>query len=348
VGSDAVTFWMGLWRDVHHEDPMYLRLPAGVDTRGWEPMHEGLLDSLQRQEGHNRPTEDDYENDYEFTWDAFTLNIPLWRLLLEPFAGRPNLRYLEIGVAEGRSLLWVLDWALTHPTSRATGIDPFMAAGHEERLRENLEKSSGPEKVELIKGFSRDVLPELEPESYDIIYIDGSHLADDVLLDAVYTWRLLRKGGLVIHDDYMQKFDQPPETHPVVAIDAFVTAMRNTVEVLHRGHQLVLRKLPLEVPGLCWNRNPCVRIGNYFYAWETRRLLEVGTQKEILLSEGEQAVLQEILRSRRIGAEAELVLEEDIAALRARSPEEFARLAKLLDLKVTSPAAPLNAPGSDG
>jgi predicted O-methyltransferase YrrM len=340
--NDPVAYWMSVWGKTHPLDPMYLRLPVGVDTRGWDLMHEGFIDSLGNQKGFNRPARDNYERDYDFSWDVFTLNIPLWRTLLEPFAGKPNVRYLEIGVAEGRSLLWVLDNILTHPTSRATGIDPFMVAGHEARLRANIEKSSGPEKTRLIKGFSQDVLPDLEPDSYDIIYIDGSHLAGDVMFDSVYTWRLLRDGGLVIHDDY-NAGTKPAETQALIAIDMFITGRRNTAQVLHRGHQVVLRKLPLDLPEFCWNRDPCLRIGNYLYAWNSDRLLEVGTEKLTPLSESEQTVVKGILRSRRIGAEAELVLEQDIAALRSQFPKEFARLATLLDLRVSSPPAPRDA-----
>jgi hypothetical protein len=82
-----------------------------------------------------------------------------------------------------------------------------------------------------------------------------------------------------------------------------------------------------------------LRVGNYLYAWNSNRLLEVGTEKAIPLSKTERSVLQEILRSRRIGAEAELVLEEDIAALRSRFPGAFERLATLLDLRISSPPA---------
>ena len=192
------------------------------------------------------------------------------------------------------------------------------------------------ERVEVIKGFSQDVLPELEPQSYDLIYIDGSHLAGDVLFDSVYTWRLLRDGGLVIHDDYMWKFedDVPPDMRPLVAVDAFITGRRNTIEVVHRGRQLILRKRSLELPDFCWNKDPCLRIGNYLYAWNSRKLLEIGTGKSVPLTKTERAVLKGILRSRRIGADAELVLEEDIREIRSQFPEEFERLATRLDLNL--------------
>ena len=277
-----------------------------------------------------------YKENYVFSWNTFTWNIPLWRSVLASFAGKPNLRYLEIGISEGRAAFWILENILYHPTSRATGIDPFTVERHEKSLYDNLEKFGKPEKLRIIKGFSQDVLPGLEPDSYDIIYIDGSHLAGDVLFDAVDTWRLLKVGGVVIHDDYMWHYGRrtPAEMRPLIAIDAFITGMRNTVEVIHRGNQLILRKLKQELPEFCWNRDPCARIGNHFYAWKSQRMFEIGNEEPIELTEEEHEVVKEILRSRRFGAEADRILPEDIAPLRSRHPKEFERIRVLLDLDI--------------
>ena len=49
---------------------------------------------------------------------------------------------------------------------------------------------------------SQVVLRRLPLETYDIIYIDGSHATSDVLEDAVLSYRLLKPGGLLIFDDY--------------------------------------------------------------------------------------------------------------------------------------------------
>ena len=46
------------------------------------------------------------------------------------------------------------------------------------------------------------VLRRLPLESFDIIYIDGSHAVNDVLEDAVLSFRLLKPEGILIFDDY--------------------------------------------------------------------------------------------------------------------------------------------------
>ena len=48
-----------------------------------------------------------YKKQYRFSEDWFTNNIPVWQSMLERFKGKENLRYLEIGVFEGRSAIWM-------------------------------------------------------------------------------------------------------------------------------------------------------------------------------------------------------------------------------------------------
>ena len=68
-----------------------------------------------------------YLKKYEFSTDWFTNQnrIPLWEKMLRPFKGKPDIHYLEVGVYEGRSAIWMLENILTHPSSTLTGIDIF-------------------------------------------------------------------------------------------------------------------------------------------------------------------------------------------------------------------------------
>jgi len=59
------------------------------------------------------------------------------------------------------------------------------------------------DKITILKGFSDDVLPNLEKESFDIIYIDGDHTAEAAFKDGVNSFPLLKKGGIMIFDDYL-------------------------------------------------------------------------------------------------------------------------------------------------
>jgi len=166
---------------------------------------------------------------------------------LMPLAGQP-LRYLEIGVFEGRSSRWMLENVLTHEDSRLTGIDAWPIAGDpfETRARENLQGHAS--KVELHKGEAGDVLrdPRFERESFDVIYIDGDHRALPVLTDSVLTWPLLKVGGLCIWDDYRWKRAPwkraPRHERPGDAVDAFLQAIQGRHEVVFKNYQLGVRK----------------------------------------------------------------------------------------------------------
>ena len=190
-----------------------------------------------------------YKKDYRFTTDWFSHNVSLWGTVLKEFQGKPNVNYLEIGSWEGRSLLWVLDNILTDPTSRLTAIDPLMddpgwpdSKDIKGTLFSNIKLSGQEARVNVIVGFSQIELRKLPLESYDIIYVDGSHTAPDTLEDLVLSFRLLKPGGILIMDDYQhypltQTFDRPK-----FAMDAFHACFRGQVEVLNLGWQVVLKK----------------------------------------------------------------------------------------------------------
>ena len=263
----------------------------------------------------------DYLRDYQFEEDWFTHNIPLWGALLESHAGRPGVRYLEVGLWEGRSLFWMLDRILTHPSARATGIDIAISA----TLLDNLERSGTADRVTLIEGSSQLELRKLPPASQDIVYIDGSHTAADVLEDMVLAWRLLEPGGLMILDDYRWKgFTDPArpalpdELLPGLAIDAFVSANRNYVEVVLKGYQMVLKKRDFGCPT---GESKCSSLGDHAYDWLEQKLYLAGS--EVPLSDAEREIVQALIRSKqgdglRLALAAELHDSAEFRALNTR------------------------------
>lgn len=187
-----------------------------------------------------------YRKEYEFTGDYFTVHLPCWKEVLDPYKGKSNVNYLEIGVYEGGSLLWMLENILTADTARATAIDIF-AGSYKDTYFKNVELSGFADKVTTIAQASQIALRGLPLESFDLIYIDGSHFKNDVLEDAVLSWRLLKKGGLMIFDDYREAdaCDQMPGKFrcPKMAIDPFVQCFEAQCEVIHNEWQLIIRKL---------------------------------------------------------------------------------------------------------
>ena len=165
-----------------------------------------------------------------------------WMKHLGSLAGKPNLRFLEVGSFEGGSAVWFLENILTHPTSTITCIDPFLRAGSEALFDHNTRIAASDSKVTKIKGRSEAVMAELEADAYDAIYIDGAHFAQNVLMDAAAGWRLLKPGGIMIFDDYQWRRDLPAPRRPQMAIDLFLDVLNPPHIVLHKEYQVIIRK----------------------------------------------------------------------------------------------------------
>jgi len=243
---------------------------------------------------------------YRFTQDWF-VGKTTWPDLLAEYCDKPNVRYLEIGVFEGRSLFWMLNNVLTGDGATAVAVDLF-EPGYENTFIENLRLSGKADRVRTLKGRSESVLHTLPAHSFDIIFIDGSHAARDVLTDAVQGWLLLADNGLMIMDDYANEKPRdefmtlsriPDELKPRVAIDAFVTAFRGELDVVQRDFQLVVRKrAPACRDWVCSSGQ------NWFYDWAQRRLFKRMTQEPIPLTEEQRGELEFVLATMPFGATA--------------------------------------------
>ena len=194
---------------------------------------------------------------YQFTQDWFSWNIPVWQHYLKKFIAQPNIKLLEIGSWEGRSSCWLLDNVLTHPSSRITCIDTFEGSFEhtevfkfadtylqslEARFDFNINQASASERVHKLIGKSNEILRTLPLNTYDIAYIDGSHIASDVLEDAVLVWKLVKIGGLIIFDDYPFSFSEKPLWNTSVAVDAFLTIFSDKLQLTHKAYQVIIEK----------------------------------------------------------------------------------------------------------
>jgi predicted O-methyltransferase YrrM len=173
----------------------------------------------------------------------------VWESALAPYKGKPGVNYLEVGLYEGRSALWMLENVLTDPTSRLTGIEIFDGE-LKQGFFDNLRRSGAEDRATVITEPSQFAMRNLPLESFDIVYIDGSHATADVLEDAVLSYRLLKPGGVLIFDDYREAgaLGQGPLTRdktsdfPKAAIDRFVQCFEDSLRVMHNSYQLILKK----------------------------------------------------------------------------------------------------------
>jgi hypothetical protein len=184
-------------------------------------------------------------------------NGTYWRLAnnwfslvdVEQYKTRP-INYLEIGVFYGANLLSVANSYGLHPESKLYGVDPWEDYEEYPEYKEqqstiynnflkNLQNSGVQDKVILHRGYSNTEIPKFQDEMFDIIYIDGNHEPEYVLEDAVLSFRKLKKGGIMIFDDY--GWGGPDLTKR--GIDGFLNGYHKRITYLgERETQVLIRK----------------------------------------------------------------------------------------------------------
>jgi predicted O-methyltransferase YrrM len=182
----------------------------------------------------------------EFTQDWFSHNIPGLERMMALLPQKNH--FLEIGAFEGRSTLWFynhldksdgyIDVVDTWGGSKEhVGID-FEAV--KRRFDANVEDKDD---IWVFVGTFFDFLGEGTSPRYDFIYIDGSHQAPDVLGDACMAWPMLRKGGIMVFNDYLWGVNEAPTHTPKMAVDAFIACYSEQLEVVMAGYQMGIKKL---------------------------------------------------------------------------------------------------------
>jgi predicted O-methyltransferase YrrM len=187
---------------------------------------------------------------FDKTW--FDGNIVPWCVTFSRvFRRETPVRILEIGSFQGRSSLFFLTY-FTH--GNLTAVDTWAGSDeHEgdaslelETLEARFDGNVAPCATRLTKrrGSSLQVLPQLldEKQEFDVIYVDGSHLADDVLTDGITAWRLLKKDGVLIFDDLTWRYYPRAQENPAWAIKAFLQFHKGKYQILSVADQLILQK----------------------------------------------------------------------------------------------------------
>ena len=227
---------------------------------------------------------------YDFTQNWFSYQRPVHEKILSKLVG--PLRILEIGAYEGNATTWFLDNHMDHAESSITCIDPFdtsdsttpVTSVTESRFRDNVSKTGKDHKVLHLKNTSTEALTAMVvasvpgftgtisklPNSFNYIIIDGSHLAKDVLTDAMLAFEILEAGGIMFFDDYLGGDEIVRKTlaSPHLAINAFLSIYKDRITVLHKEYHVVVFKaiifllIKMDIRACIYNSK------NLYEAWE--------------------------------------------------------------------------------
>ena len=193
--------------------------------------------------------------EYQFTQDWFRWAPPVWEQIIPHLPGRK--KFLEIGSFEGRSTVWTVEHMM-EDGGKIFCIDTWEGGaehlnnemnGAETRFDHNKEvaRHKFPSRqISKWKGTSVDMLARLigSEKEFDFIYIDGSHVAKDVLTDACMAWPMLKSKGFMVFDDYMWRpLGFTTIQRPKIAIDTFINLFEDELTIAYSGYQLIVRKV---------------------------------------------------------------------------------------------------------
>jgi len=156
----------------------------------------------------------------------------------------PNLRILEIGSFEGYSAN-IFNKIFTQPEIYC--VDPWIPYLEQPNLNfDQIEKNFDANTVNLnvkkFKMFSSDFFKN-NNKNFDLIYIDGSHMSDDVFNDAMESFKILNKNGILLFDDFFghPKFDN---NQPLDGVARFLNNINtNSLKLILINSQIAFLKI---------------------------------------------------------------------------------------------------------
>ena len=154
---------------------------------------------------------------------------------------------IEVGCFEGRSSVWFANFLQNNSDSELICIDTWEGGEEIERanlkfdmnvvkenFNNNIEQHPYKDQITTFEGTSEVHLSNLLPAYYqtvDFIYLDGSHTQRDTLVDLTLSLLLIKKGGIIIVDDYLNNMATKSSLlRPKDAVDFVVNSFGNEVK----------------------------------------------------------------------------------------------------------------------
>ncbi len=185
--------------------------------------------------------------EFQFTRNWFrNRNLPTFREYILPEWGGKPITYLELGVFEGMSMVWMLQRVLTHPDSRGVGVDPWLMtrkidACAMDDVRQRAFHNTDPfANCFLQRGTSAEVLRKvlthgflgLKANTVDLCMVDGNHNALAVLDDLRLVNQIVKPGGWILLDDVEN--DRPKKDHVEEGLRAWLREPEAKVKLVFK------------------------------------------------------------------------------------------------------------------
>lgn len=186
-------------------------------------------------------------NNYKYSQTWF-LNSEIKNKLYKFLDKSKENKILEIGCFEGLSSVFFADNFIDNINSSLTCVDPFLNINnndHGEFLQNNEEMNfdfnitncKNSNKITIHK-ITSDSFFEKNNQTYNFIYIDGSHEPDFIKRDMENSFNVLEKNGIMWMDDY----GGGDGIQIKKAMDTFLEKYKGYYELIHKGYQLAIKK----------------------------------------------------------------------------------------------------------
>lgn len=197
----------------------------------------------------------DLKSSLRLSDDWFTENIPYWLSVIDEYhlADRRAIKILEIGSWEGLSSFFILNLL---PNATLTCVDTWQGSDEQDEsdastreVLNNVEPafdsnlSLFEERLIKFKGTSFSYFNDHPQRNvFDMIYVDGSHHSDDVVVDAIKSFEMLKVGGLLIFDDYFWNHYARATDNPAAAINVFLRLKKGSFKIVRVYYQIIIEK----------------------------------------------------------------------------------------------------------
>ena len=184
----------------------------------------------------------------EFSQKWFLNNFEVFSYYL-PKDLNASFSYLEIGSYEGLSALSIL---YKYKNSKVTTIDLWGQSNiNSESLDVNFsevekkfDKNLKEYNFNKIKNDSVVALRELLKKkfSFDFIYIDGAHNGEDILSDAIESYKLLNIEGIIFFDDIVN-VNKNISIQSYTGFEKFIEIHKKKLKILYLKNIAIVKKI---------------------------------------------------------------------------------------------------------